>query len=396
MLGYGRLDESSEGLLRVLLTANSASSMVWFRLPLLRELKARGHEVWVMAPEGWGVDQIHETGAHFIPMHMTQGFSAERQGRKGSYFNAWVDVQTARDVRRVCRVVRPELVLHYTHKMTVVGVPAARAAGVPRVHGMITGLGLPNLHGDLKQEAIRAAYRASIAVAGKVADSIILLNSDNMNDLVDGGVVASQKLFHLDGEGVDVARYAAEARRPEPGAPVFLMVARLVRYKGVREYVEAATAVKQRVPGARFLLAGGYDPQHPSAVPLADMERWRSEGNVEIIGHVTDIRETLRGCDVFVLPSYATEGLPMSIMEAMSASKPIITTDAPGNNETIEDGRNGILVPQKDVAALEAAMHRLATQPAQCEQMGRESAEIAARRFDHRVVNASLIAHLGL
>lgn len=130
------------GRVRVLLVANTAASMVWFRMPLLRALRAAGHQVWVMAPDGWGVDRILGAAVSFLPLPHRQGFSVDASGEgRQSYLDALADLDTARAIRRACRTVRPDVVLAYTHKMAMLAAPAARAAGVPRVHAMVTGMG---------------------------------------------------------------------------------------------------------------------------------------------------------------------------------------------------------------------------------------------------------------
>jgi glycosyltransferase involved in cell wall biosynthesis len=177
---------------------------------------------------------------------------------------------------------------------------------------------------------------------------------------------------------------------------VFLTVARLVRHKGIYEVVDAARQVRRTHPNARFILAGSSDGRHPDAVPEAVLAAWRREGVVELVGQVEDVRPLLRECTCFVLPSDATEGLPMSLMEAMSASRPLITSRVAGNRETVEEGENGHLVPYGDAGALTSAMRRLASDADLVRSMGASSRRIAERRFDHRVVNVALMNHLGL
>jgi glycosyltransferase involved in cell wall biosynthesis len=382
---------------RILLVPNTAASMVWFREPFLRGLVARGHRVWVAAPEGWGTDRVVATGASFVPVFQHQGwaFGAQEQ-LASSYVDPTKDLTFLREMRRICRVIRPELVLSYTHKMAVLVPWAARLAGVPRVHGMITGLGYANLKGGLKQTLMRGAYHASIRAAGAASDSIILLNRDNVDEVVGAGLVPAEKVHLMDGEGVDLDRFAAPPVAWERGRMTFLMVARLVRYKGVGEFVEAARIVHGRFPEARFVVAGTSDPHHPSAIPEAELDAWRAEGVVSFPGHVDDVRGLIAASHAFVLPSWETEGLPMSIMEAMAAGRPIITTAVPGNRETVSEGENGHLVAPNDPAALADAMCALLADPDGGAKMGRASRDRCAARFDHRIVNAALFQHLGV
>jgi glycosyltransferase involved in cell wall biosynthesis len=383
--------------MRVLLVPNTTASMVWFRRPFLQRLAERGHTTWVAAPEGWGIDRILATGASFLPLSSTQGWSfGAKQGATSSYMNPLRDVDAVRDIRRACRVVRPDLVLSYTHKMTLLAPFAARLAGVPRVHGMITGMGYANLGGTPRREAIRQAYHLSIRGASTFCDSVILLNRDNVDEARRLHLAPGASLYLMDGEGVDMTRFDAPAPTWEAGKATFLLIARMVHHKGVYEYVEAARRLKREFPEARFLLTGSADPKHPDTVDPADLERWKRDGPVEMTGHVDDVRTLLRETSAFVLPSYATEGLPMSIMEAMAMRRPIVTTIAPGNRETVEEGVNGFLVPQRDVDSLTDRLRRFLVDPSLGPAMGEASRARCARRFDHHVVNDALLAHLGL
>jgi glycosyltransferase involved in cell wall biosynthesis len=383
--------------MRVLLVANTAASMVWFREPLMRTLVAAGHRVFVAAPDGWGVERILACGASFLPLFQAHGWSFGASERlAANYHDPTQDLEAIRDLRRVCRTVRPDVVLAYTHKMSLLTPVAARLAGVSRVHGMITGLGFPNLTGGPRETVMRAAFHASLAAAGALSTSLIVLNPDNEAELLERRVVPRSKLWCMDGEGVDVDKYAAPPPRWERGAATFLMVARLVGYKGVREYVQAAREVRATHPGARFLLAGGIDTAHPSAVQQRELDEWRNEGVITLVGHVSDIRSVLHEAHVFVLPSLETEGLPMSSMEAMAASRPILTTAVPGNRETVVEGVNGRLVPARDARALASAMRELLDHPELGPTWGAASQALCAERFAADKVNAALLHHLGL
>jgi glycosyltransferase involved in cell wall biosynthesis len=371
--------------------------MVWFRLPFIRALIARGHRVWVAAPDGWGVTRIMEAGASFVPVFVSQGWRfGTTEKVDGSYTDPLKDVRYVDAMRRVCRVIQPDVVLAYTHKLSVLVPVAARAAGVPAVHGMVTGFGPANLQRTWKEQAIRQAFFTSIRVASAMSTSTIVLNRDNHDDALAHRLVPSDRLFHLDGEGVDTEAFEGQPPVYEKGRATFLMVARLVRYKGIYTYVDAARQVHARFPEARFLLAGTVDPSHPDAADAADLDAWREEGIVELVGHVPDVRPLLREADAFVLPSHPTEGLPMSTMEAMASSRPILTTRAPGNRETVEQGVNGFLVDVDDTDALADAMIALLEDPAKGHAMGAASRDRCVARFDHSIVNASLLNHLGL
>jgi glycosyltransferase involved in cell wall biosynthesis len=371
--------------------------MVWFRLPFIRALIARDHRVWVAAPDGWGVSQIVAEGASFVPVFCNQGWAfGQTEKVDSSYTDPFKDARYVHALRRICTVVKPDLVLAYTHKLSVLVPVAARAAGVSNVHGMVTGFGPANLRDTIKQRLVRRAFFASIRVASGLSTSTLVLNRDNYDDALRHRLVPERKLMHLDGEGVDTEAFEQAPPEHPVGEACFLMIARLVRYKGIYTFVDAARIVRRTHPKARFVLAGTVDPAHPDAADPRDLEAWREEGVVELVGHVSDVRPLLAASHAFVLPSHPTEGLPMSIMEAMAASRPILTTHAPGNRETVEDGVNGYLVDIHDAETLAERMIRLLDHPDQTKQMGQASRERCVDRFDHRIVNAALIEHLNL
>jgi lipopolysaccharide/colanic/teichoic acid biosynthesis glycosyltransferase len=195
------------------------------------------------------------------------------------------------------------------------------------------------------------------------------------------------------GSGVDTADYPHVP--PPAGAPVFLVVARLMRDKGHYEFVEAAQRLKTRWPQARFQILGPFDA-NPASIDARDLEAWKKEGVVEYLGETDDVRPFLARSSVFVLPSYHREGLPRSILEAMSTGRAIITTDMPGCRETVEHGVNGFITPPKDASALADAMERFLTDPSLIESMGAASRARALSTFDVRIVNAILLNTMGL
>ena len=180
-----------------------------------------------------------------------------------------------------------------------------------------------------------------------------------------------------------------------PVAPItFLLVARLLREKGIVEYVDAARRIKEEYPGSRFVLLGGADP-NPGALNTDTINQWVADGLIEWPGHVANVQDWVNACSVFVLPSYR-EGLPRSTQEAMAAGRPIITTDVPGCRQTVVDGVNGFLVPPGDALRLAQAMRRFIVEPTLIAAMGQESRRMAEARFDVRQINARLFIILGV
>ncbi|CAM5305687.1 glycosyltransferase [Alcaligenes phenolicus] len=219
------------------------------------------------------------------------------------------------------------------------------------------------------------------------ADQVIFLNQDDRDEFVSRGLVLKERTMVLGGIGVNLEawRVAPSVRQPV----TFLLAARLLREKGVPEYVEAAKQVLAVHPDVRFLLLGGLD-SNPGALSQSDVQAWVNDGVLEWPGHV-DIKPWMTQASVFVLPSWR-EGVPRSTQEAMAMGRPIITTDAPGCRETVIEGVNGYRVPIRDIQALKHAMLLFVENPGMIEPMGEASRRLAEERFDVNMVNDRLSA----
>jgi glycosyltransferase involved in cell wall biosynthesis len=178
-------------------------------------------------------------------------------------------------------------------------------------------------------------------------------------------------------------------------SPTFLLIARLLHEKGIREYAQAARKVKKRYPDAVFNLLGPADPS-PDGVPLEEVQKWHDQGVIRYLGATNDVRPHLSVCHIYVLPSYYGEGLPRTIIEAMATGRPILTTDNVGCRETVIPGENGFLVPVRDVDALAERMIWFIEHREEWERMGRRSREMAEERFDVRIINRELMGIMGL
>ena len=196
----------------------------------------------------------------------------------------------------------------------------------------------------------------------------------------------------MNGSGVDLNLYPLTNL---PSKPIFLMIARLLVEKGVREFVRAAEIVRLRFPNAKFQLAGGLD-QNPSSISSKELHLWINQVNIEYLGEVKSVQSILQSSKIFVLPSYR-EGIPRSILEALSTVRPIITTDSPGCRETVIHGKNGLLVPARNATALAKAMIKLLNEKEKTlKKMAKESYLIAKNKFEIGKVNKSMLKIMNL
>ena len=367
----------------VLLNSSYGQSLVNFRARLIEELVAAGHEVHVTAPDFDDALTARLEGigarAHQVPLARTG-------------IGPLSDLRYASNIRRLIREIGADLVLSYTSKPNIWASLAAGSVGI-RSASLITGLGYAFTEGGgVKRKLVAIASRILYRLATARNYVVIFQNPDDRADFIAAGCLSDPSKARLvNGSGVDVQQFAAA---PLPDAPIFLMVARLLGTKGVREYARAGLALRAWHPDCRILLAG-YPDEGADGVELDELNEWQA-GGLEYLGQLADVRPAITQASVFVLPSYYREGTPRSTLEAMAMGRPVITTDMPGCRETVTDGKNGFLVPARDADALLDAMQRLASDPSMRARMGAESRAICERRFEVGDVTRALLDHLSL
>lgn len=365
----------------ILINGSYPDSLVNFRGDMIRDLVALGHEVHASAPD---IDPKTRSAIEAMGAR-PHSLALSRSG-----LNPLADLRYCRDMLALIRRVRPALVVNYTIKPNIWGSFAARLAGVP-VCSMVTGLGYVMIEGaGLKRRLVQSVAKRLYAAALARNRVVIFQNDDDVGDFVAAGIVDRAKVHTVRGSGVNLAHFSPQ---PLPPEPVFLMIARLLKAKGVAEYAAAAKEAKRRHPHARFLLVGMTD-SGPDGISESEIGGWQASG-VEYLGPQSDVRPAIEAASVYVLPSYR-EGTPRSVLEAMAMGRPILTTDVPGCRETVRPEENGLLVPARDSAALCDAMVRLIENPDERAAMGQASLAMARELFDVHKVNAELFRHLGL
>lgn len=368
---------------RVLLLGSYAPSLINFRGPLIAELAARGHRVLAAAPD------IDEATAERL-----RGLGAEPVSLplSNSSLNPLSIFRSLAALRRLLRRHRPDTIIAYTIKPVILAAFAGRAEGVGRIVALITGVGFAFTEGGgLRHRLARAAAATLCRSALARTDLVLFQNRDDQALFGELALIApGQATGVVDGSGVDLAQYAPS---PPPAGPAFLMISRLLRNKGIREFAAAARRLSAERPDVQIALVG-YADGSPDSLTRRELDELIGSG-VTFHGKLDDVRPALAECSVYVLPSYR-EGTPRSVLEAMATGRAIITTDAPGCRETVVDGVNGLLVPPRDAEALYGAMRRFVDQPELAGPMGEESRRIAETRYDVRNVNADILRHVGL
>lgn len=363
---------------KIVIIGALAESLLNFRGDLIRSLVASGHTVVAMAgpTDEATCLNIEAMGASFVC------YPVQRNG-----MNPSSDLGTFRSLRRAFAEIKPDVVLAYTIKPVIWGGLAMRSLGTDaRFYGMITGLGLAFQRGGFKQKMLTDIVTRLYRWALHKADAVIFQNQDNQQVFIERNIVDARRCVLVNGSGVNVDHFGISPL-PTDGV-VFLSIARLLGAKGLREYAAAAEIVKKRYPAAVFNLAGPEDPS-PDGIPMAEIRSWQASGAVHYLGAFKDVRPIIESCQVYVLASYH-EGMPRTILEAMSMGRPILTTDVSGCNETVVPGENGYLVPKQNSQSLAERMIWFIENRERWERMALSSRRIAEDRFDVHKVNREL------
>lgn len=370
---------------KIIFIASYAESLLTFRLQLMQEFVKSGAEVLALAPAETEIElALAQHGIRF------QSIALARNGT-----NPLTDLKLLLELHHIFKTERPERIFSYTLKPMIYASLAARWAGVSSIYALVTGAGyIFTAPTGLKNRIISAVARRLLRHALGYTTKIFFQNPDNRALFIQHNIIASTHATAIvNGSGVDCQVFAPA---PYPDDISFLMVARLLRDKGVAEYATAARKLRQHFPHIQCKLVGWID-SNPNAITEAELTQWINAGDIVYLGKLdlTNVKAELAQASVYVLPSYH-EGIPRTVLEAMAMARPVITTNAPGCRETVQSGLNGYLIPVQDAEALYQAMRIFVTQPENIPQMGTNSRLIAAQKYDVHKVNSNLIAEMAV
>jgi len=363
----------------VVLAANSVWNILNYRRGLIRTLKGAGYQVVVFAPSGPEIDAIRDLGADYYPIAMNP------RGR-----SPLADLRSFGEYVRQLRRIRPIAFLGFTAKPNIYGSMAARLCGVPAINN-ISGLGMVFARRDRLMRLVSALYR----VALRRSAVVFFQNRDDQALFETMGLVPRGRSSVLPGSGIDTDYFApAEAMPAEPF--VFLLSARLLWEKGIREYVEAARRVGAQRAGIRFRILGIIEPDSPEAVGAEQLSDWAAQGIIEYLGAADDVRPIYAEAHCIVLPSYYREGIPRVLLEASSMAIPVITTNMPGCRDAVDEGVTGLICEPRSVDSLAQVMEQMlelgATKRAAMGAAGRRKME---REFREELVHRAYLDAVG-
>jgi glycosyltransferase involved in cell wall biosynthesis len=320
-------------LQRIAFVANTSWSIYKFRLYVIGKLIEKGYEVFVLAPRDPYTERFENLpGLKYIPL---RHFNA-------SSISPVEDLRLYKELLKHYRKICPNLIFHYTIKANTFGSLAAAAAGIPAIP-VITGLGFAFSSKGWLRFIARILYRSAL----RKTKEVWFLNEDDRAVFTTRRLVPLEKTFLLPGEGVDTAAFFAAPYPRDRAEVTFLLIARLIRTKGIYEFAEAAHQLRRQGLAVQCQLLGVSDDNSPQAIPRTIIDEWEQNNILTYLGQTDDVPHVIEQADCIVLPSYR-EGLPLSLLEGASMAKGLIAADTPGCRSVVEDGVNGYLCREKD------------------------------------------------
>ena len=355
--------------MHIVLTVNAAWNIANFRRGLVQALTDDGHRITVLAPPDDSVADLEALGCAFVPLEMSV---------KG--LNPLRDLALLLRLRRHFESLKPDVVLGFTIKNNLFGALAATPLGIPFIPN-VTGLGTAFLSGGALQRVAQGLYRRAF----RALPVVFFQNADDRDLFTARGLVREGQARLLPGSGIDLDRFAPAAW-PVDGPTTFLMIARLLRDKGVLEYVEAARRLRSAGRDVRFRLLGAAGSANRTAITREEVAVWEAEGIIDYLGTAPDVRPHIAEAQCVVLPSYR-EGAPRTLIEAAACARPVIATDVPGCRAVVEDGRTGLLCAARSGESLAWACMAFLDLPQEARiAMGAAGRAKMAAEFDERLV----------
>ncbi|ACA85949.1 glycosyltransferase family 4 protein [Shewanella woodyi] len=369
--------------MKIIIIGGVAQSLINFRGDLIKSFLNANYDVVCISGETDHkyVEQLEKLGCKFIPCKL-----------KRTSLNPLADLLLLFNFIMIFRQEKPDVILAYTIKPVVWGGIASKLFSRTKFYGLITGLGFSFQKGSLKRNILCSLVKRLYKFALSGASGVIFQNSDNQNVFIKNRLINREVSTVVPGSGVNLSHFA---QTPLPkGKITFLMISRLLGEKGVREYIEAAKQIRTRYQNVSFHLVGPIDSS-PDGIPQNEVLEWQESRYIEYFGSSSDVRPFIEACHVFVLPSYH-EGMPRTVLEAMSMARPILTTEVPGCKDTVTPGVNGFLVQHGRADLLAERVGWFIDNEESLQEMGQKSRCMAEDIFDVRKINASLFDIMSL
>ncbi|MGJ0638830.1 glycosyltransferase family 4 protein [Xenorhabdus bovienii] len=357
---------------KIILCGNSSWSMYNFRLGLIKELIKRNYEVIILAPNDQFSQKLMEIGCRFLSIPLS-----------GQGINPIKEINLLYNIISIYKNEKPDMVINYTIKPNIYGSFASKITKTSSI-AITTGLGFTFTKNNIISSIAKLLYRLSLSFAKEVW----FLNSDDQAIFIKEKIIKKEKTKILYSEGICMGHFHPIPYIKEENSFSFILIARMLRDKGILEFVSAAKIIKEKYPNTIFKLLGFCDVDNPSAISRKEIDDWVAEGLIEYLGDTDDVRPYIAASDCVVLPSFYREGIPRILMEASAMEKPIITTDNVGCREVIQDGITGFFCKIKDPISLAQACEKfLNLSYQQITQMGYEGRNFVSNKFsEERII----------
>ena len=372
------LDQTSQKKTqKFLMIGPKTKTLINFRGDLLCDIKRRGYDVVVVAPEDDNKDFFEKNKIRLRQLSLNKN--------SVSLFDS---LTYCKKMRQIIEEEQPDKVFSYTIKPVIFGSIAAKRAGVEEIYSLICGLGLLYSSNALSIRILRMVAGILYRYALKYNDKVFFQNRDDIEEFTRRGYVPYEKCELVNGSGVNLERFK---RNKIPKNKIsFLMVSRVLKEKGVLEYFEAAKIVKKKYPEAEFVYVGAID-KNKNAIGLDILRPYNEAGIVEYVPETNEVAKYVAESSVFVLPTYYREGIPRTLLEATAMGRPIITTKTPGCKEVVTEGKNGLFVKVRDSQDLADKMIFMIKNQEKLQEMGDKSYELCLEKFDVDIVNGGML-----
>lgn len=364
--------------MKILILSSHTPSLFWFRMDMMNAFRDTGAEVVAIGnePEEKWREKFDAFKVRYISIPVS---------RNG--LNILGDIKTFNALKRVIRIEKPDKIFTYQAKTIVYGILAAHYVDKSiSNYPLVAGLGSIFRGSGLKSKIIKSILSIQYRLAFRYSTKVFFQNNDDRAELINRGLLKEAQTEMINGSGVRLDKFTVQ---PLPSQKAILFIGRLIKDKGIVEYLELSKRIKTKFPDVRCLLVGPFD-SNPSAINPDELKPLIEANVIEYFGEQSDVRPFINNCTVYVLPSYH-EGTPKTVLEAMASGRPIVTTDAPGCRETVINGKNGYLVSIKDVNQLETAVTKLLDNADLTETFGKASRVLAEEKYDVNKVNASIM-----
>lgn len=367
--------------MKIMVLSSHTPSLLWFRLDMMLAFKKCGCDVVAVG---------NEDNEKWIAEFKNHGIKYKQAIIERNGTNPFKDLKTIKCLRKIIQEEKPDKIFTYNAKTVIYGGIAAHKEKA-EVYSLIAGLGSVFMGSGFKNKLVQTILRTEYKKSLKYSKTVFFQNTDDVKTFINKKMVKKEQIVMLNGSGVNLEKFTVQVFPNKFG---FLYIGRLIRDKGVYEYLEACQIIKEKYPKIRCLLVGPFDT-NPSALKEEELRSYIDKGIIEYFGEQKDVRPYLAQCNVFVLPSYR-EGTPKTVLEAMASYKAIITSDAPGCRETVVDGENGFLVPVKNSNELANKMLFLYENQSIIDGMAYYGRRLVEEKFDVNKVNSVIISTMNI